>query len=110
MTPACFMGRGVRVDVTSHGRAALIKVELEPEIADEAPWSATLTEYDERHLVLYLRLLDATADNASDEEMARIILKIDPAKEPERARTALDSHLRRARWMTEQGYRHLLVR
>ena len=31
----------------------------------------------------------------------------DPAKEPERARKALESHLARARWMTEVGYRHL---
>lgn len=81
---------------------------LEPEIADNVPWSPTLTAYDERHLVVYLRLLHASTDNASDEEMARIVLGIDPATEPERARMALDSHLRRARWMTEHGYRHLL--
>lgn len=86
----------------------MVKPELEPEIADEVPWAPTLTEYDERHLVVYLRLLHASAEGAGDEEMARIVLRIDPAKEPERARKALDSHLRRARWMTEKGYRHLL--
>jgi len=40
--------------------------------------------------------------------MARIVLKIDPSKEPERARKALESHLARARWMTEHGYKDLL--
>ena len=35
------------------------------------------------------------------------ILGIDPAKEPERARKAVESHLARARWMTEVGYREL---
>ena len=39
--------------------------------------------------------------------MARRILGIDPDNEPERARKAVDSHLARARWMTEVGYRHL---
>lgn len=86
----------------------MVKPELEPEIADEVPWSATLTEYDERHLVVYLRLLHASAENASEDEMARFVLRIDPAQERERARTALDSHLRRARWMTEHGYHHLM--
>lgn len=77
-------------------------------IADEAPWSNELTSYDEAQLVTYLRLLDASAEGASDDEMAKIILGIDPATEPERAKRALASHLRRARWMTEAGYQHLL--
>ncbi|MDE2166763.1 MAG: DUF2285 domain-containing protein [Alphaproteobacteria bacterium] len=85
------------------------RVELNPVIANEVPWAETITAYDEAHFVVYLRLLDAVADGASDEEMARIVLKIDPAKEPERARRALDSHLKRARWMVDKGYRHLLT-
>ena len=79
-----------------------------PEIADDVPWADTVTAYDEAHFVVYLRLLDASAEGASDEEMARIVLDIDPQREPERARRALESHMRRARWMTEKGYRHLL--
>jgi hypothetical protein len=79
------------------------------EIADEVPWSEAITPYDEAHFVTYLRLLDATEDGASESEMARIVLGIDPVKEPGRAARALTSHLRRARWMTETGYRHLLA-
>jgi hypothetical protein len=86
------------------------KVERDPEIADEVPWSEQVTAYDERHFIVYLRLLDANADGATDDEMCRIVLKIDPTKEPKRARQALESHLRRARWMTEHGYRDLLSR
>ncbi len=79
-----------------------------PEIADEVPWSDSITGYDEAHFSVYLRLLDATADGAAVPEMARIVLGIDPAMEPDRAEKAVASHLRRAQWMTEKGYRHLL--
>jgi hypothetical protein len=81
-----------------------------PEIADEVPWSDEVTAYDEAHFTVYVRLLDAEADGATAEEMARVVLGIDPARAPKRARKALDSHLRRAHWMTECGYRHLLGR
>ncbi len=77
-------------------------------VADEVPWSDSITPYDEAHLVVYLRLLDASADGASANEMAQIVLGIDPAKEPQRAERAVDSHLRRARWMSRVGYRQLL--
>lgn len=84
-------------------------MEPSPEIADEVPWSDRVTAYDEAHVLLYLRLLDASAGGASEEEMSRIVLGIDPAKEPRRAQTALASHLKRARWMSESGYRDLLA-
>ena len=79
-----------------------------PPIANEVPWSDHVTAYDREHFTVYLRLLDAAADGASAEEMSRIVLGIDSTKEPERAKSMLDSHLRRARWMTEHGYRHLM--
>ncbi len=86
----------------------MAKSTRDPEIADEVPWSEKITEYDEEHFVTYFQLLDAEKDGATQQEMARIVLGIDPAKEPERARKALESHLARARWMTEHGYRDLL--
>ena len=85
-----------------------MKPSRNPPIANEVPWSDHVTAYDREHFTVYLRLLDAAADGASPEEMSRIVLGIDPANEPARAKLALDSHLRRARWMTEHGYRHLL--
>ncbi|MGK0492679.1 MAG: hypothetical protein ACJASD_002919 [Sphingomonas echinoides] len=75
---------------------------------DIAPTAAILTGYDERHLVTYLRLLDADSDGADWQEVAKLVLRIDPATEPDRARRAWETHLARARWMTEKGYRHLL--
>ena len=81
---------------------------MNPMIADEVPWSETITEYDESHYVVYLRLLDASADGVSTDEMARIVLEIDPAREPSRAEKAVLSHLRRAQWMSEKGYRRLI--
>ena len=81
---------------------------LDPPVSDTAPSGGVLTGYDEQHLVTYLRLLDAEAEGADWREVARIVLHIDPAEEPERAHRAWTSHLARARWMTESGYRHLL--
>lgn len=84
------------------------KPRIDAPVFDEAPTGAALTDYDRLHLVTYLRLLDAAADGADPDEVARIVLRIDPDEEPERARRAYDSHLARVRWMTENGYRHLL--
>jgi hypothetical protein len=57
---------------------------------------------------VYVRLLDANADGARTDEMARIVLEINPAREPSRAEKAVLSHLRRAQWMSEKGYRRLV--
>ncbi len=81
---------------------------LDPPVDDVAPTASILTAYDEQHRVTYLRLLDAEADGADWKEVARIVLHIDPVREPDRARRAWVSHLARARWMTTNGYRHLL--
>ncbi|RWO94446.1 MAG: DUF2285 domain-containing protein [Mesorhizobium sp.] len=78
-------------------------------IADEVPWSDGLTAYDNSHFTTYMRLMDASADDASEEEMAHLILGIDPAREPERARKALRSHLDRANWILTTGYRNLFA-
>jgi Uncharacterized conserved protein (DUF2285) len=67
-----------------------------------------ISPYDERHLVSYLRLLDAEAEGADWHEAVAVIFGIDPLQEPERAKRVYDNHLARARWITEQGYRHLL--
>lgn len=84
------------------------KPPLDPDVADNAPTAPILTGYDEEHLITYLRLLDAEKDGADWTEVARIVLHLDPDHEPERARRAWETHLARARWMTEHGYRHLL--
>jgi hypothetical protein len=81
---------------------------LDPDVADVAPNESVLTTYDEQHLVTYWRLLDAEAAGADWKEVARIVLRIDPDREPVRARNAFDSHLARARWMADHGYRDLL--
>ncbi len=84
------------------------KPPLDPACADFAPTAETLTPYDEEHLITYLRLLDAKRDNADWREIAKLVLHIDPETEPEQARQSFESHMARAQWMTEQGYRHLL--
>lgn len=75
---------------------------------DEPPASAALTPYDREHMKLYLRLLDAATDGADWREAVAILFGLDPEQDPNRARHIHDSHLARARWMTEQGYRLLV--
>ena len=75
---------------------------------DCAPNSADLTAYDEGHLSDYLWLLDADAVGADWRETAGLIFGIDVAREPDRAKLMHESHLVRARWMTEIGYAYLL--
>ena len=76
---------------------------LDPDVADTAPSSATLTAYDEEHIVTYLRMLDADAEGADWRDVARIVLHLDPDREPDRARKAFESHLARAKWISGRG-------
>lgn len=75
---------------------------------DRPPYTDRVNAYDEQHLAIYLRLLMAEEEGADWREVVRVIFDLDPAQEPARAKTVHDSHLARARWMTEKGYRHLL--
>ena len=49
---------------------------VEP-IADETPWSDHVTDYDRSHFDVYLRLLDATAEGADEDEIIRVVLDIE---------------------------------
>jgi Uncharacterized conserved protein (DUF2285) len=84
------------------------KPPLDPDVADAAPSDSALTVYDEEHNITYLRLLDADAQDADWRDVARIVLRLDPKRDSDRARRTFESHLSRAKWMTEHGYRHLL--
>ncbi|MGK9166706.1 DUF2285 domain-containing protein [Inquilinus limosus] len=81
---------------------------MAPSFADTAPTGDELTDYDREHLVDYLRLLDAAEEAADWREVARIVLGLDPERDPERVRKCHESHLARARWLSAQGYRELL--
>lgn len=79
-----------------------------PPFLNVPPTPLAITSYDESHFVTYLRILDADIEGADWREAVSIIFGIDPSDEPIRARQVHDSHLARARWMTESGYRLLL--
>ena len=75
---------------------------------DEPPAGASLTVYDQEHMTLYLRLLDAERDGADWREAVHILFGLDPDRDPKRCRSIHDAHLARARWMSEHGYRELV--
>src|SRR5712672_2377682 len=87
-------------------RPPMQKPPLDPDVADTAPSDPVLTVYDEEHVITYLRLLDADAQGADWREVARIVLHLDPKHDSDHARQTFESHLSRAKWMTEQSYRH----
>jgi hypothetical protein len=97
-TSASLVG-GDRQLATSRPKTAAPRCVQAPENAGDT--------YEEEHIITYLRLLDADAEGADWREVVQIVLHIDPEREPARGRHAFDSHLARAKWMTEHGYRHI---
>ncbi|NTG28750.1 DUF2285 domain-containing protein [Agrobacterium rhizogenes] len=79
-----------------------------PAFQDCPPLTERVNAYDERHLATYVRLLMAEEEGADWREVVLVLFGLDPTREPDRAKTVHASHLARARWMTETGYRHLL--
>jgi hypothetical protein len=79
-----------------------------PTFEDCPPDAPHVTDYDERHHRTYWRLLDAAAENADWREVVTVIFGIDPNADSARAKAVYESHLARARWMSETGYRHYL--
>lgn len=78
-----------------------------PAFMDSPPLTERVNAYDEAHFATYLRLLDAAEEGADWREVARIVFGLDVAADPERAKRMHDSHLARARWMSESGYLQL---
>ncbi|GEC57699.1 hypothetical protein ABIF38_002862 [Bradyrhizobium japonicum] len=84
------------------------EMPLKPHVADSTPVDDIVTPYDKEYAITYLRMLDADAEGADWREVAEIVLDIDHEREPIRARQAYESHLARARWMSNCGYKLLL--
>ncbi len=78
-----------------------------PQFEDTPPQTERVSDYDERHFVTYLRILEAAKENASGQEVAAIVFGLNVAADPGRAKRVYDSHLARAKWMCEAGYLQL---
>jgi len=83
-------------------------MSMTPPVAVTAPEVEELTAYDLRHTVTYLRLLDADNEGACWEDVASIVLALDPQSDEAQAKRTWESHVARARWMARKGYRLLL--
>lgn len=89
-------------------RAAYTGMQMPTKLADQAPSGEKLSDYDMENMTAYWRMLDAAREGADWREVSKIVLSIDPDEDPERARRAYDSHLARARWLADSGYKQLL--
>lgn len=74
-------------------------------LMEAPPNAAEPTDYDWAHRICYLRLLDADAAGADWRDAAQTVMKLDPDADPDGARASWESHLKRANWMTTNGYR-----
>jgi hypothetical protein len=81
---------------------------MDERFLDEAPKDDVPTDYDRAHMTTYLRLLDAEMDGAAWEEVCEVIFGLNPITEPARAQAMHASHLARAHWLRDHGYRNLL--
>lgn len=77
---------------------------------DEAPTSDQITDYDERHLVTYLNLLDLDSTGTDWAEAAKLVFGLQLEDRCPQVQRMHASHLARARWMTKVGYRQLAAR
>lgn len=75
---------------------------------DQPPSGTALTDYDRAHAKLYVRLLDADAEGADWQEVVETLFGLSAKAEPERALHVYATHLARAKWMTENGFRQIL--
>ncbi|PZU69293.1 DUF2285 domain-containing protein [Sphingobium sp.] len=75
---------------------------------DQPPAGAALTAYDQAHLKLYARLLDADAQGADWHEVVEVLFGLDAKADAVRALHVYTSHLDRAKWMTTSGFCELL--
>jgi Uncharacterized conserved protein (DUF2285) len=81
----------------------------QPDLLECPPVGDEITSYDERHFVTYLRLLDADAEGADWREAASVVLGLDVSSDAGSAERTHRNHLDRAKWMTTNGYAHLLT-
>ena len=86
----------------------MLRPRFDAPVADEPPASDQLTDYDTLHVIHYVILLDAERDQVAWEDVAREALLIDPAYDPVRARHAYETHLARAKWMANSGWKQML--
>lgn len=76
-------------------------------LQQEPPRSASLTAYDRAQAATYIRLLDAAEAGASWREAVRQVFKLDPDSNPACRERMHRTHLERALWMRDHGYKEL---
>ncbi len=72
----------------------------------KAPSSDNVTPYDREHFKLYLRLLDAEENDVHWKVAVEEIMGLKSVESS--SKSCWQSHLQRAKWMSNSGYRQLL--
>jgi len=78
------------------------------ELKECPPASDTVTAYDRRCFKLYIMLLDADASGEEWSDAYKRVFGKSEIQNHERAFKHYQTHLKRAKWMTNTGYQQLL--
>ena len=65
------------------------------------PWSEALSDYDRIHIPTYARLLHDESEGATEDDLARIVFRLDPYVNRPRVLRIVRSHLCRAHWVAD---------
>ena len=65
------------------------------------PWSEALSDYDRTRISTYARLLHDESEGATEDDLARIVFRLDPYVNRPRVLRVVRSHLRRAHWIAD---------
>jgi len=82
--------------------------DMEQRFRTHSPVSKTVTAYDRQCFKLYLMIINAGNAGTKWEEAYAQVFGNEVGSDHQKARTQYYSHLKRARWMTTNGYRLLL--
>ena len=71
--------------------------------------TGSIEPYDRQHATVYLRLLDAETAGAPWREVAEVVLGLGADVDAVQVRDIYNSHLARAHWLVDGGYKDLLT-
>ena len=102
------MQLGIRHVEASRTNRSFLRAAAYPEVADLAPDESAADAVRRATRASRMRVSSMPKQTTRiGDEVARIVLHIDPDAELARAHRCYESHLARAKWVARHGYRHL---
>lgn len=85
-----------------------LEYQIIPTFSENPPDSPDVTEFDRQHFKIYLFLLDASDKGSDWRTSYQEAFDDNPDTNAEKSQAIYQSYLKRAKWMTANGYLQLL--